>query len=221
MARVNEGAALINSGLMTAADATAAGKGNRARTDINGAGFSTQMKAFGAAAASMKSGGQGMTTQQAQGYLDTTLQESEPGDLLAGNTRTVQAMAPAMRRNLQNAIADRDAAGARGDADAYAEHDVRVNRALGQIAGVQDNLNRTSPQKAAMFADGENGVNSMMVARQDGSQVTVRQLVNEASTAPPDSRGVQEFLAVRKEYGNARAAAQAGAFTPPAPEEGH
>lgn len=189
MQRINEGGALVARGLMTSADATAAGKGNRARVDISGRGFGGQIASFDAAATSIRNGGAGMTSVNndpnqaalsAQHYLDATLNEADPGDMLAGNTRTIQVMAPAMIRKLNRAVES-------GDQQA-------IDRSLGQIAGIQDNLNRTSPQKAAMFAD---TVNSKIYAGRDGAQITVRQMVEGAASN-------ETFLQVRKEYGTAR-----------------
>ncbi len=211
--RFNEGARLVQHGLMSAADATAAGKGNRGRLDISGNGFGAQMTQFQAIA----DRGTDMTAAEASTYLDATLGSADPGDLLAGNNRTIEAMAPAMMRRLNGAIADRDASVARGDTtETVARHNQAVNRALGQVAGVQDNLNRTSPDKAALFA---NMVNGVRLPDSMGG-ITVRAAVERASMAPADpTTGIQDFLEVRKEYGSARGAAAAGALDPPATPE--
>jgi hypothetical protein len=216
--RFNEGAALITDGLMTSADATAAGKGNRARTDINGSGFGTQITTFDNA---VRNGG--MSVAQAQDYLDNTLQEADPGDILAGNTRTITALAPSMMRNLNRQLAAATTTNADGSTSVDLDH-VGLNRALGQIAGIQDNLNRTSPQKAGMFADLVNGI-GMVHGGERGEAVTVRQMVETASTRQANEHGGQSFLEVRKEYGSRgrplspeeQAAAN---YVPPAPEEG-
>ncbi|HSX43631.1 MAG TPA: hypothetical protein VLF59_06135 [Candidatus Saccharimonadales bacterium] len=226
--RFNEGAALINDGLITSADATAFSRGNRARLDISGRGFGSTMNAYNTVAENLRAGGAGMTADNvnanlsAQNFLDQTLNEADPGDMLAGNTRTIQAMAPAMRRNLDTQVR----AATQADGTLNIAHE-GLNRALGQIAGIQDNLNRTSPQKAAMFAD---SVNSLPVTiGTDGRRMTVRQMVNEAASRPPTTvidpvtgiptAGVQTFLDVRKEYSNARVADAAGATAPPAEPE--
>jgi len=215
--RINEGGALINAGLLTSTDTTAAGKGNRGRLDINGNGFGAQMTAFDAAAASLRAGGPGMTHAQAEAYLDETLGSADPGDLLAGNNRTVTAMAPAMIRRLKRELARATTTNVDGSVTVDVTHE-GLNRSLGQIAGVQDNLNRTSPDKAALF---DNLVNGQLVnGDTGGTELTVMQMVNNAATRPPDARGIQAFLEVRKEYGSARAAAAAGATgAPPEPEE--
>jgi len=218
MERFNEGAHLVSQGLMTSADAVAAGKGNRGRLDISGRGFGSQLTAFDEAVRSIQGGGGGMDAAQAQEYLDGTLQEADPGDMLAGNTRTISSMAPAMMRNLQSAVDAHNQSVANGDSEQTVMYRKQaVDRALGQVAGVQDNLNRTSPQKAAMFADMVNG--QVLQARgRDGDlqHTTVREMVNEAATRPAGENGIQTFLEVRKEYGSAGRAQAAGAMDPPA-----
>lgn len=226
--RIDEGAALINAGLITALDATAAGKGNRGRVDISGNGFGNQMAAFTAAAQAQRAGGTGMTTVQAQQYLRQTLNGADPGDMLAGNTRTITALAPVMVEQLQTHIQQREAAGARGDLEDYDHWDLLVNRSLGQIAGVQDNLNRTSPEKAGMFADQVNGQSVQHRNYEDGNMenVTVRQLVEDAVNrtvdphAPGGTRGIQTFLEVRKEYGKSSGRTQSEQNQPEAPPPG-
>lgn len=227
MQRINEGAALLNAGLMTDADLVAAGKGNRARTDINGGGFSTQMAAFRNAAAAQRGAvptdaqgnaiagyvaGEGMDATGAQAHLDTTLQEADPGDILAGNTRTIQALAPAMMRNVQRQLANATTVRPDGTRVVDLRHE-GLNRALGQVAGIQDNLNRTSPQKAAMFDNLVNG--QMLPGDGNGGDLTVMQMVANAAGMAPDSRGIQNFLEVRKEYASARVAQAADAAQPP------
>jgi hypothetical protein len=218
MQRINEGAALVAQGAMTSADAVAAGKGNRARLDISGRGFGAQIGAFENAAQSMRNGGTGMDAGQAQQYIDETLQEAEPGDMLAGNTRTLSTMAPAMMRNLNSAVQAHNEAIANGESEQTIFYRQQaVDRALGQIAGVQDNLNRTSPQKAGMFADMVNAQAMQVQTRERGvQQTTVRAMVSEAANRDARPDGIQTFLEVRKEYGAAgRAAAAAGAVEPP------
>ncbi len=232
--RINEGAALMNAGLLTRADATAAGKGNRARTDISGASFSTQMAAFSNAAAALRgevptdasgkavkgyAAGKGMSTKGAELYLDSTAKEAEPGDILAGNSRTIEALGPAMMRRVEEATLSRDAAVTGGESDqtiTYRQQE--VDRALGAVAGMQDNLNRTSSHKAGMFADVVNGA---LVSDGNGGQHTVRAAVEAAAGRAAGPNGIQTFLEVRKEYGTGRQAHMYGADVPPEEPEGH
>jgi hypothetical protein len=195
--RFNEGAELVNHGLLTVADAVAAGKGNRARTDINGAGFSTQMKAFSSAAQSKAQGGPGMTQTQAQEHLENVVSETDPAYLLSGNDREVEALMPAINRTLDKALQSGDSG--------------RIGRALAAASRADDNLNRVSPQKAEKFAigvpeKGIEGVNNRQIVV-GGQRMTVKQATDFAKSGRMGDIS-DAFLNVRHEFGNRAGAAE-------------
>jgi hypothetical protein len=224
-AAFNDAGSLVNDGLLNVSDAAAILKSNQARSDFGGIGFGMAMKKISSTAAAQKSGAAGptFTATDTRDVANDVLKGSNPGAIIQGRHESVAALAPYMVQNLTDTIT---APGATRES---------VMRSTAEIAGLYDEMARTSPLKAQIMADnvlsagvrdnkigatvevrGANGSSTSEVSQESlGQMVTVRELVERARKYAPDKdTGSQPFLEHRREYG---AQLASGRNAPPPP----
>lgn len=176
--------ALQEDGLITDVDAAGWLKGNKGRGDFSANGFvpTVDFAAGRATAASQLSG---------------AFKGADPREIVGGHQRAVESFAQVARQNFDQAVAAADAAQASGDQTAIYEAEKQLDVASADLAGIYDTLANISPKKAQVFADQvfERG----LVSRGK----TVRALMEERRSRPPDANGNQPFLDRRREWRNA------------------
>lgn len=139
--RFNDAIAMRKSGLMTASDAMAAIKQNKARAEASGV-------SFGAGLQVIQNGGHGangtLTRDDVNALSNTMLDGLTPGSLIGARREAGAHIARHLQRQVDEAVA---AAGGN-------LNDTGVKRLIGHIAGVQDTINSQAPQMAREFANG-------------------------------------------------------------------
>jgi hypothetical protein len=209
-----DGAGLMNRGLITNAEAMAAVKANQKRADINGVGAGTYLSFFDQVAARQKAnpGTPLVSAGEAAALRSEALQGSGPGMVVGGRHEAVTALAPQMLDNLNQAFTSGD--------------QVRIGRELAAVAGRYDAMSQVSPKNAEIMAD-----LVMSQAIPSAGQYTYTNAQNQQVTANLANMNVQQitemlrddehFRTMRREYGGSaiqqagtQAAAAAAANTP-------
>ena len=209
-AMYNDAASLVNRGALSLSDAAAITKSNRDRPDASGVGFSAAMGGIAEVARRRQAGfsyADTFDSGDAARLSDEVLDGTDPGLLIRGRHEALTALAPQMVRRLQVAATHAETT---GDTRAY-------QRELASVAGLYDELARTSPKKAKIMADevfgrevtdsiGKYNKEGKLVSR--GEKVTVREVMERARDAPANPRDAyhQSFSEMRRDFGNRYAA---------------
>lgn len=211
-AMYNDAAMLVNSGDLSVSDAAGITKSNRDRVDASGVGFGTAMTNIAKVAQQQRDGVAYNATFDDADSENTSrevLNGTDPSSLIRGRHESVTALAPQMVTNLRSAALRAETT---GDKHAF-------QRELASVAGLYDELARTSPQKAKIMADQVfSGTISDSIGTYDkdgkltssGEKVTIREVMERARNMPPDQNDSyhQSFLEMRREYGNRYSADQ-------------
>ncbi|HEY5806233.1 MAG TPA: hypothetical protein VIS56_02490, partial [Candidatus Saccharimonadales bacterium] len=193
---------LVSDGLISATDATAIIKSNKARVDRSGAGFSTILRQVVRSADRVQQGVQpAITDTEIVNLRKEALFGSGPGAIIAGRHEALTALAPQMLDQLNDSLQP----GPSGVID-----EIGISRELAALAGRYDVMSQVSPQNASIMA---NEVMSQTLIAAAGmprfrdannNAMTVQQMIESYRNNP-------EFLHMRREYA-AQAATQAQAF---------
>lgn len=181
-----DAAALEKAGILARGDAAQAIKSNKARADQSGAGY-------GEVFAGLAKANAGTFSQtDANLLLRQALDGSRAGDIVAGHTDAVKALAPVMLERLEEAF--------------NSGNNIEINRQLAEIAGRYDAMAQISPNSARVMA-------KQVLSMPAGATGTTVQDAIEKARSNPD------FVTMRREYGSAERAAAAQAAAQPAPEQ--
>lgn len=176
----NDAASLANDGIMTDADTVAAFKQNKARSDINGAGFNDMLSQVGRSRENLKNGRGALSIGEADAIKDSALIGSEPRDIVAGRHESVTALAPRMMENLRTTVRSGD-------------HDKMIDE-LASVAAKYDAMSSISPKKAQIMRDHIMS-QKLDIVNDRGEQMTVQEVMNSDLV-----RGDNRFLELRREY---------------------
>lgn len=184
---MEDAAALVSAGLMTATDATAAMKSNKMRADRSGISFGSLLAQVQTSAGRYSQGARGARVFQGneeQALMDTVTSGAEPGQLLGGRYETVAWTSP-------HDTADARAAALSGDKN-------RLYTEMAGIAGRYAVLGQISKKKQQIYANQVMG----QTIEIDGVTKTIRAHLEDIRIKNPELEGGMRFLDLRQELTN-------------------
>ncbi len=179
------------------------------RTDLGGAGFGGQMRdlnAMYAAEYNLDNQGNSLGHQMTQAEAtdrnnEQVLELQGSGGILGARGDTMKLLAPQMKKRLRRAHVVNNQA--QSNPNATPAQKAAAERTLKQeyasLAGRYDAMSQSSPENAKIMAD--------TVLKEDLGGQTVQEVIESL-------RGDDQFLQMRREYGNQAAAAAAAAGNP-------
>jgi hypothetical protein len=224
MELARDATSMVRDGRITTSQAISMIKSNRGRADMSGIGGGDWARQI----TSMLQGND-ITHADVARLRAGALNGTQPGALIAGRHETIEALAPTMVGQLDAAYGQLDVALRSTDPDRQAMIDAaqdNIETHLAQIAGLYDVMAQVSPENAQAMAAGVLSVGVPLPSTEigeDGNPIpggsqTVRALIEQARSRPPDASGQQRFLELRRELTSAYradAAAAAAAMSPP------
>ncbi len=211
---------LVNKGLLSVSDAAGITKSNSARLEASGVGYGSAISAISEAATNAgntRHTGPLVSQATTDKLAAEVIREAVPGALAQARPESLELLAPKMLATTTH-IAETGSA-------------KEIQKHMASVAGVLDELGRTSPRKAGILGDQLMGMEvidkqlgryTTTLDRTTGKSttthtginntVTVRELMERARSINPNpADGYAPFQDRRREYGNRQEADAAGA----------
>ncbi len=197
-----DGASLASAGIIGDGDMAQAIKANKGRPDY-GAGYGDIFEAI----AEAKKNGGAIKDTTVKKLRRSAVKGMRPGELLSGHPDAVTAVAPVMVDEFIEIFNGSGPDGTPGSGTPGSGDPVAIDQYLASLAGKYDVMSQVAPANAEIMAKGVMGRSITMA---DGSETTIRQLMDTRKDNP-------NYQNMRKDYGASEMKARAANADPTQP----